>query len=81
MGFFEETMADGSIRRGQTFTCCHCNGVSEMDPTKDSAICPIEMKPCHVHCHPTVIGGCKPFEKRLERMESRDRLRRSILDR
>lgn len=63
-----------------TFTCNHCNAVVFLKPMQD----PSEMggfcRMCMKHiCGPCADKlGCDPFEKKLERMESRDRLLRSL---
>ena len=63
-----------------TFTCCHCNRIVHMKPK-----CPVDelggfcrrcMKMTCPSCNQT--GNCTPFEKWLEKMEARDRSRRSM---
>lgn len=80
MGFFEEHHADGSVRRGETYTCAHCNRPVEwkdnMGLLKPPPMCSREMKPICEPCAKTLdrIGKCIVFEKRLEAIERRDRL-------
>lgn len=84
MGFFEEKIGGVVVRAGETFTCVHCNAVFEMVRGEPEYRCPKESWrrvcfACENRYHPgsTCLGA--HFEKRLERMEARDRLRRSIL--
>ena len=41
------------------------------------AFCRVCMRPVCLACH--ALGRCTPWEKRLERSEARDRLRRSVI--
>lgn len=76
MGHFEEQLADGRIRRGETYTCCHCNGHVEfkdnMGLNRPPAMCGVEKKPVCPRCH--ARGNCVPLERKLERIEARARL-------
>jgi hypothetical protein len=76
VGFFEEQRADGSIRRGETYTCCHCNNVHEyVDNVGKKVVvngCGMCQKPVCPACHK--VGTCTPFEKKLDRIEARDKL-------
>jgi len=61
-----------------TYTCGHCNALVFVKPMQD----PSEMggfcRMCMRHiCAACADGRCEPFEKKLERMESRDRLYRA----
>ena len=64
-----------------TITCCHCNKVvflkPRQDPTEVGGFCRLCMMHTCSECADN--GTCTPFEKRLEAMEAKDRLRRSIL--
>jgi hypothetical protein len=84
MGFFEEHMADGSVRRGETFTCAHCNGVVEFRDNRGKfdppTMCATEHKPLCPRCAKEAerIGKCNVFEKKLELAESRERMLQAI---
>jgi hypothetical protein len=84
MGFFEENLADGSVRRGETFTCAHCNNVEEFRDNrgmfKPPTMCAQEHKPICERCavEANQAGKCLVFEKTLEKIEARDRMLRSI---
>lgn len=82
MGFFEEHMADGSVRRGETFTCSHCNSPEEF---KDDRGTKFEAPALCSKCGPKMIckrcarivdltGKCVVWEKRMERIEARAKL-------
>lgn len=64
-----------------TFTCAHCNSIVFVKPRQD----PSEMGGFCTQCYRHIctkcadLGMCRPFEKWLEQVESRDRLRKSIL--
>lgn len=84
MAFFEETGPEGT-RRGETFTCCHCNRIGEfrdnMGMFKPPDMCSQEHKPLCPACAREAnsrVGACAVFEKKLEAMESRDRMLRAI---
>ena len=64
-----------------TMTCCHCNFVFFLKPYQDPAEVGGFCRLCMMHTCTKCAdnGGCEPFEKKLEAMESKDRLRRSIL--
>lgn len=63
-----------------TFTCVHCNTVVFVKPFQDPAemggFCRLCMG--HICSSSSCNDGCEPFEKKLEAMESRDRLLRAI---
>lgn len=67
------------VRECDTMTCAHCNRVTHIKPTMRpedmGGFCRMCMKPICVKC--TDEGSCTPFEKRLEEIEERDRIRRS----
>lgn len=68
---------DGSSSEEDSFTCCHCNMVCFVKPghavaADDGGFCRMCMRNI---CGPCADKGeCTPFEKKLEQMESRDRL-------
>ena len=61
-----------------TFTCCHCNSivhVKALAPMDEfGSMCRNCMK---MTCPRCADGPCIPFEKKLERLEARDRARQS----
>lgn len=83
MGFFEEFGPDGNVRRGETFTCAHCNSVFEFRDSsgrfKPPTMCAREHKPLCPPCanEANRTGKCLPFERELERIERRDKLLRA----
>ena len=71
-----------------TFTCCHCNSlVFVSDPKTGAPVPPDQVGGfctlCYAHtCTKCAdIGGCEPFEKKMEKMEARDRLMRAAMSR
>lgn len=63
-GYFEETGPEGSVR-GETFTCCHCNGLEVAVPGK-TLVCEHCWAPV---CDRAACRECVPFEKKLELFE------------
>ena len=63
-----------------TFTCKHCNCVVFVKPYQDAAemggFCRLCM--AHICAQCAATGACDPFEKKLQRLEARDRLMRSL---
>ena len=63
-----------------TFTCGHCNKIVFVPPKCDPAdlggMCKSCMKLVCPSCNN--IGRCIPFEKKLEKIEARDRFLRSV---
>jgi len=66
---FVEILTDKGVVELQTFTCCHCNTVHKQAVGEDLAMCIKCYKPVCARCHQH--GRCIPFEKKLERIESR----------
>lgn len=64
MGFIVED-GDSGQTVTPTFTCCHCNSIHVLTPTR--AMCSRCFKPVCETCH--AHGRCTPFEKRLEQIE------------
>lgn len=74
-------MRDGRVVHEQdSFTCGHCNSVvfvnAKTDPASLGGVCKLCMTMTCAHC--TAKAKCDPFEKKLERMESRDRFLRNV---
>ena len=70
------TGPDQHVER-DTITCAHCNAIQVVEPppaVPKSGFCRLCMK--HI-CSRCIDKACLPFEKRLERIEARDRLRRA----
>lgn len=63
-----------------TFTCCHCNSVVFVKPLQDPSECGGFCNLCYQNiCAKCAdLGSCDPFEKKLLRMEARDKLLRSV---
>jgi hypothetical protein len=70
----------GTVER-DTFTCHHCNRVVVVAPGANAAACGGWCWLCsRLICGPCATrGNCDPWEKQMERMEARDRLRRQVL--
>lgn len=72
---------DGAIvHEEDSFTCGHCNTVVFVKPKQDAAdmggLCKLCMKLTCARCAGS--GKCDPFEEKLLRMESRDRLLKAV---
>ena len=71
----------GVRQEADTFTCHHCNTIvvvkPKCDPCDLGGMCRICEKMICPSC--VDIGKCDPFEKKLERIEARDRILRSYL--
>ncbi len=70
--------APAGVFETDTFSCFHCSRVVRVKPKMDAAdiggLCKLCMKHICKHC---VGKSCVPFEKKLERMEARERALRS----
>lgn len=79
-GYVVAVGPDG-VREADTVMCAHCGKHTTVAPATD----PVELggwcHPCGAYvCGPcNATGVCDPLEKKLNRMETRDRLLRSIL--
>lgn len=69
---------DGGKIEASTFTCAHCNSIVHVWPKMKmddlGSMCRNCMKMVCAKCSDL---GCVPFEKKLERLEARDRALRS----
>lgn len=76
LGYAVLTSPDG-IKQCDTFTCGHCNYVVHIPKDRmPGGTCGVCWK---LICDPCVDKGkCDPFEKKLERIESRDRFMRQV---
>lgn len=63
-----------------TFTCCHCNGIVFVRPREDPSSMGGFCRLCMSHTCAACAnkGTCDPFEKKLERLEAKDRFRRAL---
>lgn len=63
-----------------TITCNHCNTVVLVKPKADPAALGGFCRMCMKHICPkcTDKQTCTPFEKRLQQIESKDRLRKAV---
>lgn len=79
-GYAVWTGPSGPPKECDTFTCSHCNKIvfvpPKADPSTLGGFCRLCMKNICGPCHQE--GSCKPFEKKLEEIEARDRMRRAI---
>ena len=61
-----------------TFTCCHCNSIVPVPAAPAPMVGGFCMR-CMLNCCDTCSDlGCTPFEKKLEKMEARERSLRSM---
>lgn len=70
MGFFVDSGPEGEAVT-ETFTCCHCQAIVEIDRKGDKFMCHACFKRVCVRCH--ADGRCRPFEKRCDDFEKRVR--------
>lgn len=80
-GYLTINEPDKPLIEHDTFTCGHCNKIVIV-PHKAKAsdcggFCLCCMTTICSNCEKQ--GSCTPFEKKLEKMEARDRMLRSIL--
>lgn len=91
-GYATFTSPDAPTIERDTAQCCHCNAIIFVKPgsgttvylipqmtgpdiEEPGAACRRCMKPVCLRCHD--LGRCVPFERKIERMEARSRLRRA----
>jgi hypothetical protein len=60
----------------RTFTCIHCNAVVPVPFGSETILCRMCFAPICLAC--AKLNTCTPFEKKLDQMEARDRLRRAV---
>lgn len=67
----------GEVEENDTFTCPHCNSVQIIRPGSGT-----QRGYCHLCGGPTCgkerCLECTPFEKKMEEMENRSRLRKAM---
>ncbi len=80
-GYGIETRDGKVIGEEDSFTCGHCNTIVFVKPRQDPADMGGLCKLCMRLTCPVCAGkaSCDPFEKKLERMESRDRFLRKVV--
>jgi hypothetical protein len=78
-GYLVETGPFGSVE-SETFTCSHCNNVGTVKNRQDGQLLGVTCHACFSVICPNCarIGKCEPFEKKLEAIERRARLRASV---
>jgi hypothetical protein len=81
-GYFIETNPEFT-RESDTSTCGHCNRVSYIKPPVNGqvVVAPVRCTLCRARLCEECYAKCEcdPFEKKMDREEQADRLRRSIL--
>ena len=67
----------GATQEMDTFTCCHCNGIQFIRPGSGT-----QRGYCYNCNHPTCgkerCLNCVPFERMIEEIEGRSRLRQAM---
>jgi hypothetical protein len=79
-GIAVTTMPYGEVTECQTFTCGHCQAIVKVQPGIGSAsdgtgLCKVCMSMVCKRCN--AAGKCTPWEEQMEKIEARDRARRS----
>lgn len=78
-GYAIKVDPDFGTTERDSFTCAHCNSIVFVKPKMSTAemggYCRLCMKPVCKNC---ADKSCTPFERKLEQMESRDRLMRTV---
>jgi hypothetical protein len=70
--FIQRTGPEGTTET-PCYTCAHCNTVVEIkSKTQDMGFCHMCFYPTCINCG--ALDKCDPFEKKLERIESRARM-------
>jgi hypothetical protein len=79
-GYAVTVGVDGQKTEADTFTCAHCQRVVMVKPKATASECGGWCGRCAKPICPSCAAkpGCAPFEKQLERIESRARLLKSI---
>jgi hypothetical protein len=76
LGHAERFDAFGNVAVVETLTCKHCNRIyAKPGPGDPAGFCHMCMSPVCLGCGK--LERCDPFEKKLERLEARDRLIKS----
>lgn len=70
------TKRDGKTHEVDTVTCSHCNAIHRVTRDDPGGFCRLCMRPTCTRCG--MRGACMPFERRLEKLEARDRFRRTL---
>lgn len=80
-GGYAVTISEAGTHEEDTFTCAHGNEIvfvrPGQDPSELGGFCQMCMR--HICAKCAAAGGCTPFEKKLEAIERRDRLRRAVV--
>lgn len=77
LGHIEHIDALGNVVVAETLTCSHCGRIfPRPGPDDPVGFCHMCFAPVCLNCGKD--DRCDPFEKKLERMEKRDRLLKSV---
>lgn len=74
----------GILREQDLASCGHCQFQMQVQPATNGQVISRVLPPCH-GCGKYICGECKklgrcdPWEKKMERMEAREQLRKAIL--
>jgi len=78
-GYITLTSPDAPLVEWDTFTCAHCQRIVKVPPRADPADLGGLCKVCNgLICRGCVGKPCKPWEKKMQEMEARERFRRSV---
>lgn len=79
-GYGVTTDPVAGITEEDTYTCGHCNAVVFVKAKCAALEAPCPCRMCMRFCCPGCLarGGCDPFEKKMERLEARDRMLRAV---
>lgn len=77
-GYATITSPDGGMVESDTFTCAHCQRIVHVAPRANPADVGGLCKVCMGLICPRCVGRrCAPWEKKLQKMEARERFLRS----
>lgn len=77
LGYSEITDQYGSVQVRETLTCAHCNRIYPKPGTHDPVgFCHMCFKPVCLACG--AKDKCDPFERKLDRLEARSKLRAAV---
>ena len=77
LSFAETYDGNGNVVVKEKLSCAHCQNLFDRPaPGEDVGFCHLCFAPVCLECGR--LDACDPFERKLERMESRDRMLKSI---
>ncbi len=82
-GYFIEQGPGGVMQEYDTATCGHCQKVMALPPARNGSMIVRVSSPCH-GCDKFICGACaargvcEPWEKQMERMETRARFLNAV---